>query len=51
VIEEDGKMNAVEGCNDDRVIALSIALMMYAIRPKIDLPKEAPHGVRKNYHG
>jgi len=47
VIEEDGKMNAVEGCNDDRVIALSIALMMYAIRPKIELPKEAPHAVRR----
>jgi len=33
VVEEDGKMNAVEGANDDRVVALSIAVMMYFTRP------------------
>lgn len=42
IIEEDGKMNAVEGCNDDRVIALAIAIMMYLLRPKYELPKQAP---------
>lgn len=42
VIAEDGKMGAVEGCNDDRVIALAIAFMMHNLRPKITLPKEAP---------
>ena len=34
VIEDDGSTNAVEGCNDDRVIALAIAVMMYNLRPK-----------------
>lgn len=47
VIEEDGKTNAVEGCNDDRVMALAIAVMMYFLRPKIDLPKEAPEGKKR----
>lgn len=42
VIEEDGKMNAVEGCCDDRVIALAIALMMYKLRPIYTMPKVAP---------
>lgn len=46
VIEEDGKMNAVEGCNDDRVIALSIALMMYSVRPKVEIPMKAPEAER-----
>ncbi len=46
VIEEDGKTNAVEGCTDDRVMALAIAVMMYFLRPKIELPKEAPHAKR-----
>ena len=49
VIEEDGKMNAVEGCNDDRVMSLAIACMMYKLRPKIDLPQEAPHLEGKVY--
>lgn len=46
VIEEDGKMNAVEGCNDDRVMALAIAVMMYTIRPSVALPKEQPRAER-----
>jgi len=46
VIEEDGKMNAVEGCNDDRVIALAIALMMYKLRPTYVMPKTAPRAER-----
>lgn len=46
VIEEDGKMNAVEGANDDRVIALSIACMMYNLRPKLVLPENAPRAER-----
>ena len=50
VIEEDGKMNAVEGCNDDRVIALAIAIMMYNLRPKYDIPKEQPRA-EKIYGG
>lgn len=47
VIEEDGKTNAVEGCTDDRVMAIAIAVMMYFLRPKIELPKEAPKAVRR----
>lgn len=46
VIEEDGKTNAVEGCLDDRVMALSLAVMMYNFRPKYKLPDEAPHAQR-----
>ena len=46
VIEEDGKTNAVEGCNDDRVMALAIAIMMYNFRPKYKLPNEPPHAER-----
>jgi hypothetical protein len=42
VIEEDGKMNAVEGCCDDRVVSLAIATMMYATRPTFVVPKYQP---------
>lgn len=42
VIEENGKMNAVEGCHDDRVISLAIACVMYSLRPTVKLPDEAP---------
>lgn len=42
VIEENGKTGAVEGCCDDRVMALSIAVMMYSLRPTVKLPDEAP---------
>jgi len=42
IIYEDGKTGAVEGQNDDRVIALSIANMMFALRPKCSLPSLAP---------
>jgi hypothetical protein len=48
VIDEDGNCAALEGNTDDRVMALSIACMMYDLRPKCDLPKEAPRGVRKH---
>lgn len=37
IIEDDGKMNAAPGCHDDRVMALAIAVMMYILRPKIEL--------------
>lgn len=47
VIEEDGKTNAVEGCCDDRVIALSIACMMYSTRPTVVIPKSQPHAERR----
>jgi hypothetical protein len=46
IIEEDGKMNAIEGCCDDRVIALSIAVMMHTMRPACDIPKQAPTAER-----
>jgi hypothetical protein len=46
VIEEDGKMNAVEGCNDDRVMALAIAVFMYLSRPRFEMPKEPPTAER-----
>ncbi len=42
VIEEDGKTNAVEGCLDDRVMALSLAVMMYKFRPIYKIPDKAP---------
>jgi hypothetical protein len=47
VIEEDGKTNAVEGCTDDRVVSLAIAVMMYNFRPKYKLPDEAPRAKRR----
>jgi hypothetical protein len=46
VIEEDGKMNAVEGMTDDRVLALSMAVMMHALRPTCKLPDKPPTGQR-----
>lgn len=46
VIGEDGKMGAVDGTNDDRVIALAIAVMMYSLRPKVEIPKNQPHAER-----
>jgi len=49
VIEENGKMNAVEGCFDDRVVSLAIAIMMYTLRPTVSLPQEAPHLEGKVY--
>lgn len=49
VIEENGKTNAVEGCHDDRVMALAIAVMMYHLRPKGALPKHAPEGQERVY--
>jgi hypothetical protein len=42
IIEEDGKTNAVEGCTDDRVMALAIAVMMFTLRPKVEIPMKAP---------
>jgi len=42
VIHENGKTGAVEGCLDDRVMALALACWGYAIRPKVKLPDEAP---------
>ncbi len=42
VIENNGKMNAVEGCHDDRVMALAIACMMYALRPTVEMIEDAP---------
>lgn len=41
VIDEDGNCAALEGNHDDRVLALSIACMMYDLRP-VALPKEVP---------
>lgn len=46
VIDEDGKCAALEGNHDDRVIALSIACMMYLLRPTYYIPKLAPRGER-----
>jgi len=34
--DDAGRMNAVEGCYDDRVIALAIAVQMYQANPIID---------------
>jgi len=47
VIHEDGKMGAVEGTNDDRVVSLAIACMMYVLRPKYIMPKVAPTAKRR----
>lgn len=49
VIEENGRTNAVEGCHDDRVMSLAIAVMMYHIRPKGALPKHAPESTERVY--
>ena len=49
VIYEDGKTGAVEGCHDDRVMALSIAVQMYMIRPKGVMPRVAPTMERRMY--
>ena len=42
VIFENGKTGAVEGCHDDRVMALAIAVQMYMTRPKGVIPTIAP---------
>lgn len=49
VIYENGKTGAVEGCHDDRVMALAIAVQMYMIRPKGDIPRTAPTAGKKMY--
>lgn len=46
VIDEDGNCAALEGNHDDRVMALSIACMMYALRPKYSMPEHAPQAER-----
>ena len=42
VVHENGKMGAVEGSHDDRVMALAIAVQMYMTRPKGVIPAIAP---------
>jgi hypothetical protein len=44
--EDDGTCAALEGNHDDRVMALSIACMMYALRPKCYIPEKAPKAER-----
>jgi hypothetical protein len=46
VIDEEGHAAALEGNNDDRVMSLSIACMMYALRPKCNIPMKAPEAER-----
>jgi len=42
VVDEEGRCAALEGNHDDRVIALTIACMMYQLRPQYIMPKTAP---------
>lgn len=44
--EDDGTCAALEGNHDDRVMALSIACMMYSLRPKCVIPDKAPKADR-----